>query len=63
LITTMALESMTEPILQLDESLAKSLAFAIIRLVMVAPQEREGVLKRIQSICEAAGKGGSAEEK
>ena len=46
----MAMEGIGEPMLKTDEELSRSLTFALISLILLPPNEREGIKKRIQDL-------------
>jgi hypothetical protein len=49
----MAVEGVNGTMIKVDDGLSRSLAFALISLVMLPPNEREGMIKRIQEIFQA----------
>ena len=52
-MSKMALEGVNGTMLKVDGGLSRSLAFALISLVMLPPNEREGMKKRIQELIQA----------
>lgn len=52
-MSKMALEAANGNTLKVDGRLSRSLAFALISLVMLPPDEREGMKSRIQELIQA----------
>lgn len=59
----MALEGANGTVLKVDGGLSRSLAFALISLVMLPPNEREGVKGRIQELIRAISEKEPSDEK
>jgi len=52
-LNKMGLEGIGETRLKTDEELSRSLTFALISLIMLPPNDREEIKKRIQDLIQA----------
>jgi len=52
-MSKMAIDGVNGTMIKVDDGLPRSLAFAFISLVMLPPDEREGMIKRIQELIQA----------
>jgi uncharacterized membrane protein len=62
-MSKMALEGANRNMLKVDGGLSRSLAFALISLVMLPQNEREGIKSRIQELIQAISEKEQSDEK